>query len=265
MGEIQMHLTGLDLLFWAAGFAAHLILLLVLLIRQRVKTFPVFTLFVTLNVARTIALFFIQRYSSRSVYFYTFWALAIIDVGLQLGVVYEMASRIFRPGGHWAIDARRGMVGWAVGSIAVAAGFASLPRPQAKIWEQVVMIRGNLFSDALLSELFVGMIVLSAQSGLPWKTHVARITQGLGVYSLATVAIEMARTYFGLKSGTTVYDELTRVRMGIYLVCVTYWIVMLWRQAPPARGMSERMRREISSLNDAARRGAELLRPRGIQ
>jgi len=260
-----MHLTDLDLLFWAAGFTAHLVLLLVLFIRQRVRTFPVFTLFVTSNVARTVALFLIQRYSTRSVYFYTFWSLAVLDVAFQLGVIYEMASRIFRPGGHWAIDVRRGMLGWIIGSIAVAAGFASLPTPPAKIWEQVVMIRGNLFSAALLGELFVGMIVLSAQSGLPWRTHVARITQGLGIYSLATVAIEMARTYFGLKAGTTVYDELTRLRMAIYLACVTYWIVMLWRQASPARGMSERMRREVSSLNDAARRGAELLRPRDIQ
>lgn len=260
-----MHLTGLDLLFWAAGFAAHLILLLVLLIRKRVKTFPVFTLLVTLNVARTVALFLIQRYSTRSVYFYSFWSLAVIDVALQLGVIYEMASRIFRPEGHWAIDVRRGMLGWTVASIAVAAGFASLPTPPAKIWEQVVMIRGNLFSDALLSELFVGLIVLSAQSGLPWKTHVARITQGLGVYSLATLAIEMARTYFGLKAGTNVYDELTRLRMAIYLTCVTFWIVMLWRQAPTAREMSERMRREVSSLNDAARRSVERLRPRSSQ
>jgi hypothetical protein len=260
-----MHLTGFDLLFWAAGFAAHLILLLVLFIRHRVRTFPVFTLFVTLNVARTVALFLIQQYSTRSVYFYTFWSLAIIDVALQLGVIYEMVSRIFRPDGHWAIDVRRDMFVWAVGSIAVAAVFASLPTPPTKIWEQVIMIRGNLFSAALLSELFVGMIVLSTQAGLPWKTHVARITQGLGVYSLATIAIEIARTYFGLKSGTTVYDELTRVRMSIYLSCVAYWIVMLWRQAPQTRDMSERMRREVSSLNNAAKRGADRLRPRDIQ
>jgi hypothetical protein len=260
-----MHLTGLDLLFWAAGFAAHLILLFVLLIRRRAKQFPVFTLFVTLNVARTVALFFIQRYGTKSSYFYTFWLLAIVDVALQLGVIYEMASRIFRPSGHWAIDVRHGMLGWVAGSIAVAAGFASLPTPPARIWEQVVMIRGNLFSAALLSELFVGMIVLSARAGLPWKTHVARITQGLGAYSLATVAIEMARTYFGLKAGTTVYDQLTRLRMSIYLGAVAYWIVMLWRQAPPTRSMSERMRQEVSSLHDAAKRGADLLRPRGIE
>lgn len=258
-----MHLTGLDLLFWAAGFIAHLILLFVVLIRRRARSFPVFTMFVALNVARTVALFFVQRYCTKSAYFYTYWSIAIIDVALQLGVIYEMASSIFRPAGHWAVDVRRGMFGWVATSFLIAIGFASLPTPPAKIWEQVVMIRGNLFSDALLSQLFVGIIVLSAQSGLPWKTHVARITQGLGVYSLATVAIEIARVYFGLKSGTTIYDELTRLRMTIYLGCVVYWIVMLWRQAPPSRGLSERMQRDISSLGNAARHGAQVTRPRG--
>lgn len=260
-----MHLTGLDLFFWAAGFAAHVVLLLVLLVRQRARTFPLFASLISLNVVRTMVLLFIEIYSSRRIYFYTYWSLAVIDVGLQLGVIYEMASRVFRPGGRWAVDVRRGMFGWIAASFIVALAFASLPEPPVKIWEQVVMIRGNLFSDALLSEFFVGMVVLSAQSGLPWNTHVARITQGLGMYSLATIAIGIGRAYFGLEAGTSVYDGLTRVRMTIYLACVIYWIITLWRQAPPARGMSERMRKEVYALADAASQGASLAKSRSVQ
>ena len=88
-----MHLTGLDLLFWAAGFGAHLILLAVLLIRRRFKAFPVFTAFILSNIARTVALYFVERVGSRASYFYTFWSLGILDTLLQLAVVYEMYSR----------------------------------------------------------------------------------------------------------------------------------------------------------------------------
>jgi len=37
-----VHLTGIDLLFWAGSFFGHIILLSVLLIRRRAKEFPAY-------------------------------------------------------------------------------------------------------------------------------------------------------------------------------------------------------------------------------
>ena len=257
-----MHLSGLDLLFWAVGFVGHFILLLVLWIRQRARVFPIFTALIGLNIARTIALALIQQYGTRRGYFYTYWCLAILDVALQLGVVYEMTSRVFRPLGEWADDVRRAILWWIAGSVAVAAGLTLIPTPPTRLWMQVVMIKGSFFSAALLSELFVGMIALSATAGLPWKTHVARISQALGVYSIFTVLIESGNSYFGLRSDTRAYLELTHVRMGLYLGCVAYWIVMLWRDAPPGREMTERMRRQLAAINAGAALDLQELRSR---
>ena len=257
-----MHLTGLDLLFWAVGFVGHVILMLVLWIRQRARTFPIFTALIGLNIVRTIALALIQQYGTRRGYFYTYWSLAILDVALQLGVVYEIASRVFRPLGKWASDVRRGILWWIAGSVTLAAGLTWIPTPPTRLWMQVVMIKGSFFSAALLSELFVGMIALSATAGLPWKTHVARISQALGIYSIFTVLIEAGNSYFGLRSGTQAYVDLTRIRMGLYLVCVMYWIVMLWRDAPPGREMTERMRRQLAAINASAAFDLQELRSR---
>jgi hypothetical protein len=115
-------LTGLDLLFWAAGFGAHLTLLCVLLIRHRFRSFPIFTLFVFSNIGRTVALYFVQLYGSKSAYFYTFWSLGILDTLLQFAVVYEMYSHTFRPLGAWARDMRGAFVRLASVGIAIAAG-----------------------------------------------------------------------------------------------------------------------------------------------
>ena len=259
-----MHLTGLDLLFWAVGFVGHVILLLVLLTRHRARAFPIFTTLIGLDLVRTIALAFIQKYGTRAGYFYTYWFLAILDVTLQLGVVYEMTSRVFRPLGKWASDVRRGLTWWIIGSISVAAGLSWLASPPTRIWMQTVMIKGNIFSAALLSELFVGMIALSVTAGLPWKTHVARISQGLGVYSVFTVALEGGRTYFGLRTNSRIYDDLSHVRMGVYLLGVTYWIVMLWRDAPPDREMTELMRQQLRALSNSAAQNLEELRSRRV-
>lgn len=102
-----MNLSEIDLLFWAMSFIGNLVLAFVLIFRGRFRNFPIFTALIILNVARTIALFVIRWHHAQSTYFYTFWALAIVDVGLQLGIVYELSSKVFRPLGEWASDVRK--------------------------------------------------------------------------------------------------------------------------------------------------------------
>jgi hypothetical protein len=243
-----MHLTGLDLLFWAATFVAHVTLMAVLWIRHRVKTVPFFTTFIGANILRTIVLYLISHYGTRAAYFYTYWSLAVLDLVLQLCVVYEIASGVFRPLGGWAQDARRGLVWLGVLSIFIAAALAWLASPPTLLWLQSVIIKGNLFSAALMSELFVGMIALSVTVGLPWKTHITRIAQGLGAYSIIDVVVEAAHGYFGLGRDTRTYIDLSHARIAIYLACTIYWIVMLWRDELPSRELSGQMRADLLAL-----------------
>jgi hypothetical protein len=92
------------------------------------------------------------------------------------------------------------------------------------------------------------MIVLSVKSGLPWKSHVARISQGLGVYSGIDLLIETGHSYFGAGRNTQVYAVLSHFRMSAYLVCVAYWIVMLWRNAPEPRKLPDSLRGQLIRL-----------------
>jgi hypothetical protein len=247
-----MHLTGLDLLLWAASFLGHVALLSVLWVRGRVRLFPIFTAFITLNVIRTVALFFIQRYGTAIHYFYSFWSLAIVDVAFQLGVVYELGSYIFRPNGQWIVGLRRHLALWIVSSFTIASGISWVATPETKVWVQTLVIKGSVFSAALLSELFVGMIVLSATARLPWDTHVTRISQGLGVYSIVTLVLETARTYFGVAKNGQTYSQLSHLRIAVYLACLLYWIVTLWRNNPTGRQMPDLMRRQLAELNEDA-------------
>lgn len=245
-----MHLSGLDLLFWTAGFGAHLILFCVLLIRRHFRTFPIFTAFILSNIVRTVALYFVERHGNKASYFYTFWALGLLDTALQLAVVYEMYARTFRPLGRWAPD-MRGAFAWLVAvTIAVAAGLTWLAAPPVRLWMQAVVIKSNFFSSVCLTELFVGMVILSVRSGLPWKSHVARISQGLGVYSSIDLLIETGHSYLGVGRDTQVYATLSHFRMSAYLVCVTYWIVMLWRREPEPRKLPDSLRGELTRLQD---------------
>jgi len=243
-----MQFAGVDLLLWAIGLLGHVVLLLVLCFRRRAAHFPVFTTLIATNVIRTIALYFTFRLGTRHAYFVTYWSLAILDVALQLAVVYEMASHVFRPLGTWSRDVHRGFLWLIGGSITVASLLTWMAAPAAHSLKEVVVIRGSFFSAALMSELFVGMVAFSVIAGLPWKTHVARISQGLGAYSIVCILIEAGHSYSIITPGTPTYVLLSHIRMAVYLVCITYWIVMLWRNAPRPKDLPDEMRRQLSLL-----------------
>jgi hypothetical protein len=243
-----VHLTGLDLLFWAAGFVENLGLVFVLWYRRRAGAFPFFTTLATLIVIKTVILYFVNLYGTKSDYAYAYWSLAILDMTLQLCVVYEVASLVFRPLNVWAEDVRSSFV-WLISlSLLVALGLTWLESVPSQTWMQALTAKGNLFSSMLLSELFVSMMALSIRVGLPWRTHVAKIAQGLGAYSLISVLIGTGRSYFGVGRERPAFVAISHVRMAAYLGCVTYWIASLWPDEVPARTMTAEMRERLFTL-----------------
>jgi hypothetical protein len=245
-----MHLTDSDLALWAAGFVGHLLLLVVLLVRRRVASFPLFTTLIATNLFRTVTLYFVFRHEAFATYFYTFWSLGVLDAGLQLSVVYEMFSHIFRPSGHWSSDVKRSIVWLACGSVAIAFGLTLLASPPTNLWIEALVIKGSFLSSVLMSGLFVGMLSLSVMVGLPLKTHVARISAGLGVYSMTDVIVEAGHSYFAEGHGILSYSTLSHVRISLYSCCLLYWIIMLWRDAPPMRELPDGLKQQLFSLQN---------------
>jgi hypothetical protein len=243
-----MQLSGFDLDVWAATFIGHILLLYVLWTRRRAASFPVFTTLIASSVAKSIALYFILHHFTPLAYFYSYWSMAVVDEVLQLFVVCEIASKVFRPTGEWARDVRKTIIWIVLICIAVAMFMTWLASPATRAPIQAVVIRGNFFASALMSELFAGMMVLSATAGLPWKTHVARIAQGLGAYSMICVGTGAAANYFGVKNNTSAYAALAQARILGYLACLGYWIITLWQEAPAPRELPEAMHTQIYKL-----------------
>lgn len=261
-----MQVRTVDLLLWLASFAGNIGLFVVLIGRRRAQMFPVFTTFIAGAVFRTITLFWVQRYGSKAQYFYTYWMLAIlVDVVLQLGIVLEIYFRIFRLHGRTPKDIRGHIVYWTIGSVVVAFFLTYLAAPDAKLAIQRKMIQGNFFSSALMSELFAGMVWLSVRQGLPMGTHVARICEGLGVYSLIDVLIEAAHTYFGLRHGDVAYIRLSHLRIVIYLICLGYWIATLWRNTSAPPESTDRVRTDLGQIGRLAEANLAAARSRRSQ
>lgn len=243
-----MHLTGIDYFLWVAAFLLHLALLFTLFYRGRAKDFPFFTSLIALNVVRTVILYLVFDHGSKQAYYRTFWSIGLLDVVLQLGVVYEVASRVFRPLNVWAPDVRTNFL-WLLNiSTTVALALAWAENPAARTWVEDLVARGNLFAAALESEILVAMVALSANANLPWKMHVAKIARGLGVYSLVSVMFECAQTYTGISRMLPSLHTLNHLLIGVYLSCVVYWIASLSRDEAPSRVMTPEMREKIFAL-----------------
>jgi uncharacterized membrane protein YccF (DUF307 family) len=97
-----------------------------------------------------------------------------------------------------------------------------------------------------MSELFVGMLALSATVGLPWKTHIARIAQGLGAYSVVCLVTDTISNYYG--NEPHVFAVLDTLRNIVSIVCEGYWLAMLWQEAPAPRELPESMLTQIYAL-----------------
>jgi hypothetical protein len=247
-----MHLTSLDRLFWALSFLGHCVLLAVLLIRRRAASLPIFTTLISANILRTIVLYITLRFGSSERYFYTYWTFAIVDTALQLALSYELATHVFQPLGAWVPDVSRSFMVLAGASLAVAFGLTWLAAPTTRTLRLAIVIRGNFFSSVLMTELLVMMIALSVTLGLPWRTHIARVAQGFGVYSLNGILTDAAHSYFGSDRSGDTYKLLSHLQIGLYLICLLYWIITLTMNEPEPRKMSEQLHAELRALQKRA-------------
>jgi hypothetical protein len=148
----------------------------------------------------------------------------------------------------WARDVRKTILGLAGASVIVVLLLTWLADPVAPLPIQGFILRSSFFSAALMSELFVGMVVLSGTVGLPWKTHAARIAHGLGAYSIVCVGLGIINNFVGLSGGTYIFTQLSHLRSVVWMICEGYWIVTLWAEAPAPRELPEAMRLQICTL-----------------
>ena len=120
-----MTLTFLDNLFWAAGFVGHVALFSILVIRHRLRDFPVFGAMLLFQAAVTVLLYVISPQGHSRPYFWAYWITAFMDYGFQIALVFEIARHVLRPTKTWVQDARSSFLGWSVLGVALATGVAA--------------------------------------------------------------------------------------------------------------------------------------------
>lgn len=233
---------------WTLTFAAHLVLLVVLMGRDRIKRFPLFTASIALVAFRllTSRLLFGRLPQMTMAGFF----IVVADIGafLSMLVVLEVARKAFcrvrRP--VWVGSALAIM---AVGAVVLRfwgawPAFTTLRTAPPLQFLQLVAQKGSLFVDVETIVVGVLIVAFGHRFGAGWRSHTQKLAIGLSTASIAQLSIQaiwetIARsaTPHSMQEYTRVLnlrDRLFNTNSAVYILVLVWWIVWLWKDEPGA-------------------------------
>ena len=249
-----MKFTQIQLVLWAAGLVCHVALLAVLFLRGGYRSFRFFTGWITYQIALTVALYFLHIHSMDRGYSYVYWYGQVLELGLLLGIIWDMVTQVLRPEGKWYYGIERPFLYTIVAAVGLALMFTIAIDPYRPATSLKWLYPSNLFCEALMFELGVGITLTANRFGLAWKNRVWGLSTGWLGWSLMILLVEAARKHW---AHSIISDVLAEVQMYAYLVTICYWMIVFWRKEPERKDMPFDMRAFFSSGIIDLMKGAE--------
>lgn len=254
---------------WTLTFAGLLVLLVVLLGRDRVRRFPWFTAAMVMMALRMVASRLLFGRLSPIVSSEVFLVMSDIASIIALLVVVEMARRSFA-------GARRRT--WVIATLIVlAVGVAIVaewgPWPSAKTllaastlaflrMMQLFAQKADLLSDLLTVQLGLLVLLFGSRFKAGWRSHPQQIVIGLSTASISQLAVRVIWQQIALHSTIhsqaeyqrvmALQDKIYHANSVVYLAVLVWWIVWLWFDEPGAKTSEENEDRAAVAGESAA-------------
>ncbi len=210
-------------LIWAAGLFGHVLLLGVLFTRRRVSRFPWFTLLIVFYFLRSVGLAATLHFSGHPAHRFALLILDITDVLLQCGMLAQLTWIALRPlGGFRRFTLPLLLVGSGVLIVMrlAPAGYSSL---------RMDLVLLHFLLSVLMVEWAIVLAFLLRPLRLSWRTHVAALSFGFGVYSAALL---VGGGYFTIGREMSDYVFFSFFRISVYLLVLLWWAITLWLKEP---------------------------------
>ncbi len=210
-------------IIWAAGLLGHLLLLGVLFTRRRVARIPWFTLLIVFYFLRSVGLAATLRFSGHPAHRFAILILDLTDVLLQCAVLAELTWIALRPlGGIRRFTLPLLLVGSGVLIVMrlAPAGYTSL---------RMDLVLLHFLLSVLMVEWAIVLVFLLRPLGRSWRSHVAAISFGFGIYSAALLA---GGGYFTIGREMRDYVFFSFFRISVYLFVLLCWAIALWFKEP---------------------------------
>jgi len=236
---------------WTFTFAGHLVLLVVLLGRDRARRFPLFTAGVALIAFRVLT----GRLLNNRLPQLTFIEFMLITMALSVVIGLLVLLELAR---HTFARAQRGA--WVAGALAVMLAGAlvvwkwgSWPAWDAvkggSVWQflDLIVQKGSRLLD-VETILVCGLItVLGRRFGAGWRTHTQRIAIGLSTVSISQLSLQavwesivrhvradpsMIRSMADQQRILGLGSKLTNANKVVFIAALVWWIITLWFDEP---------------------------------
>jgi hypothetical protein len=236
-------------ILWTLTFAALLVLLVVLLGRDRVRRFPWFTASMALMALRMLAGRLLYHRLPMVLSEEIFLALADVGAIIALLVAVEMARRAF------ARADRKVWIAATVALLAVGGVVLALwgPWPSFKTLfvaseestlrlMQLFAQKADLLADVLIIQLSLLVALFGRYYNAGWRSHVQQIVIGLSTGAIAQLAIRGTLQHIATHATIHSQDDYQRImslmnkldnaNSVIFLVVLVWWIICLWIDEP---------------------------------
>jgi hypothetical protein len=253
--HFNFHFTAVEVL-WTLTFAALLVLLVVLLGRDRARRYPWFTAAMVMMALRLLASRLLFGRLPHVVSTEVFLGMADLAAILSLLVVVELARRAFAGASRTAASRTTSMV-WTLILLAVSGTVLALWGPWPS-WKtlfagselsamrlmQLFAQKAELLADLLLIELGIVIALFGRRFNAGWRSHTQQIAIGFSTASIAQLATHTIWQEIVLHTTIRSQDVYTRViglqdklynaNSAIFLAVLVWWIVCLWIDEPGA-------------------------------
>lgn len=246
---------NLEQILWALVLAAHLVLLIVLLGRDRSSRFPWFTAAIGFSVVHLIADHLLHGKLTTLAFYWQSYTALLVDTILGLLVLVEVCRRVFSSGKAGKILNSRGWLGgiFVTASIAIGAVWAWGPWPAWKAITQdpkqmplllvvLAAMKGQLFLAVLTVEVGLLLRMFGRRFGYGWRSHAQQIVLGLSTYALGFIAVLTTTDVIKRNVHPTSRDQYEHIvrlfsnldngRFALWLLVLLWWIIWLWRDDP---------------------------------
>ncbi len=256
-------------ILWTLTFAALLVLLVVLLGRDRARRFPWFTAGMAIMALRMVASRLLYGKMAPIVSSEIFLALALVAAIIALLVVVEMARRAFSNASRvaWITST---LVLLAVGGVVLALWgpwtsaktlFAGSTLGFLRLL-QLVAQKAEMLAGLLVVQLGILVVLFGRRFHAGWRSHVQQIVIGLSTAAMGQLAVRAIWQVIAMH--TTIHEQADYLRVMalqekffnadsvVFVAALVWWIACLWIDEPGSKSAAGTLEQSAPAVDSAS-------------
>ncbi len=232
-----------DKLILLAGTPLEAITLAVVVSRPGLRRFSIFALYLAWNLLIDPAFYYLRLHPALYIKLYPY-ELAI-DALFQFGVLFELSRSVFRPVGQ-SLPKWFPVLLSVVILVICAAIWPLARRTGVDLAGKDRLLLNLQQSFSILRILFfLALAGFSQLLSLDWRDRELQIATGLGIFSMASVAVSVLHTRPALLPQYDLMNELVQVS---YVCSLIYWIVSFVQKEAERREFTPQMQNFLLAL-----------------